>query len=77
MNHYGAWNFAQILQGLPGNDLLRQLYYPYFTAWKLSLEWLQQMEGVYTQAWDHKSTIQVPSAAYSLCDLELLNHIDA
>lgn len=43
MNHYVAWYFAQILQGLPGNDLLRQLYYPYFTlenwAWNGYSRW--------------------------------------
>ena len=67
MNHHGAWYYAHTLQGLPGNDLLRKLYYPYFTTWKLSLEWLQQMEGVYTQAWDRKPTIQVPALLLTPC----------
>ena len=31
-NHYGAWYYAHTLQGLPGNDLLRKLFYPYFTT---------------------------------------------
>lgn len=33
----------------------------------LSLEWLQQTEGVYTQAWDRKSTIQVPALLLTPC----------